>query len=418
MTKQVLVFAVAVMVTILAVLTLWQFRSVAIFVLVSLALAASLRPLARGWSGRGRAARLGSVLFYTVCLAALGYTVFLTGKLAWGEIQEFSHNLSVQGAWNLPPWLSGTAFEKNLNTWLPSPDALFEATTGDEGQLVLPALFNFTQGVGQALSGVVVILMLSIYWSVNQVHFERLWLSVLPSEMRKNVRNTWRSIETALGAYIRSEVVQSALAVLLLGGGYWLLGSPYPVVLALLAALGWLVPVVGAGLAVLPVLLVGLLTSAQLSVVSVLYTVAVLLALQVWVEPLVLKKKWSNPILTLVLFLVLSDAIGLYGILVAPPISIVIQILWQRLVSRPAQLGDAEQISDLKLRLTTLSETIMGMGEAPPPLVASSMERLTDLVADAAPLLQAAETVELPALFHPSTPVAEEQAAAQSEKSP
>lgn len=417
MIKQVVLFAVAVMVTLLAVLVLWQFRIVVVYILVSLALAASLRPLTRGWSGRGLAARLGLLLFYTVCLAVLGISVTQTSKLAWGEIQEFSQTLSIQGAWNLPSWLSGSAFEKLLTAWLPSPEALFEATTGEEGQLVLPALFNFTQGLGQTVSGVVVVVLLSIYWSVNQIHFERLWLSLLPSGMRKKVRSIWRAIESALGAYIRSEVVQSGLAVLLLGVGYWLLGSPYPVVLALLAALAWLIPVVGAGLAILPVLFIGLLTSAQMSLVSVLYTLVVLLALQIWIEPLFLRRKWSNPILTLILVLVMSDAVGLYGILVTPPLSIVIQILWERQVSHPTLLGAAEQISDLKLRLANLSDTILGMGEAPPPLVASSMARLTELLADAAPLLLATQPAEPAALYHPSIPVADEQAVAQSEKS-
>ncbi|TAK14703.1 MAG: AI-2E family transporter [Anaerolineae bacterium] len=417
MSKQVILFATAVMVTFLAVLALWQFRIVLAVVLVSLALAASLRPLVRGWSRRSLVARLGLLVVYIICLVAFGYSLFLTGRLAVGEIQEFSGTLSVQGSWNLPQWLSGTPFQKTVATWLPTPDALFESITGDEGQLVLPAIFNFTQGVGQTLSGALVVLLLSIYWSVNQIHFERLWLSLLPSAMRKNVRSTWRAIESALGAYIRSEAIQSLLAVLLLGVGYWLLGSPYPVVLALIAALAWLIPVVGAGLAILPVLFIGLLTSAQLSLVSVLYTVAVLLALQVWVEPLFLKNKWNNPILTLTLFLVMSDAVGLYGILVAPPLSIVIQILWHRLVSHPAFLGAAEQVSDLKLRLTNLADKIQGMGELPPPLVASSMERLTELIANAAPILQAAQPAAPAELYHPSMPVADELASPLSEKS-
>ena len=57
-----------------------------------------------------------------------------------------------------------------------------------------------------------------------------------------------RTLEQELGAYTRSEVIQSLLAVLLLGTGYWLLGSQYPALLAVVGAIAWLVPVVGAGL--------------------------------------------------------------------------------------------------------------------------------------------------------------------------
>ena len=135
--------------------------------------------------------------------------------------------------------------------WLPTPDKLFEAVTGEQGQFVLPAVLSFTEGVGGIASGVILVLFLSIYWSINQIHFERLWLSLLPSEQRKQARGVWRTIEPNLGAYIRSEIVQSLLAGLLLGLGYWLLGSQYPILMALIGALAWLIPLVGAPLAVI-----------------------------------------------------------------------------------------------------------------------------------------------------------------------
>lgn len=61
---------------------------------------------------------------------------------------------------------------------LPAPSALFGALTGEEGQLVLPTLLGFTQNNISVVSAALVILFLSIYWSIDQVHFERLWLSL------------------------------------------------------------------------------------------------------------------------------------------------------------------------------------------------------------------------------------------------
>ena len=176
----------------------------------------------------------------------------------------------------LPPWLEGGLFQQALDRWLPTPDKLFEAITSQR-QLMLSAVFGFTQGIGGIVSGFLVILFLSIYWSINQNHFERLWLSLLPSEQRSHARDIWRTIEHELGAYIRSEIIQSLLAVLLLGLGYWMLGSPYPALLAVVAAIAWLVPVVGAALAVILPLLLGLLTGAELSLFTVLYTLIVLI---------------------------------------------------------------------------------------------------------------------------------------------
>jgi putative permease len=405
MTKQLVVFGTAVMTTLLALVVLWQFRIAVVYVLVSLALAATVRPFFKGWSRRNLVTRLGLILLYLVSLGILGFLIFLVGRFVFGEIQQLGQTLSVQNTWRLPPWLEGSSFQQTLVAWLPTPDKLFEAITGAQGQLVLPAILGFTQGIGGVVSSVLVILFLSIYWSINQIHFERLWLSLLPSGQRKQARGIWRTIEPYIGAYIRSEVVQSILAALLLGLGYWLLGSPYPTLLALIGALAWLVPIVGAALAVILPLLIGLQTSVQLSLLTVLYTLVVLIALQVWVEPRLYKRKWNNPILTLVILLVMADAFGLLGILAAPPLSVVCQILWSRLVSNRLASGASAQISDLKERQARLSAVIKDMEEQPPPLVVSSMERLTLLIEKAEPILQAALPTEPSNLFHLSQPV-------------
>jgi predicted PurR-regulated permease PerM len=320
-------------------------------------------------------------------LGGFGFLLLFAGRYAISEIQQLAESLSAQGVWKMPSWLEGGTFQKMLMTWMPTPDKLFEALTGEQGEFVLPAMLNFTEGIGTLLSGTFLILFLSIYWSINQIHFERLWLSLLPSEQRKHARGIWRTIELDLGAYIRSEFVQSLLAVFCLAIGYWLLGSPYPILLALLGALAWLVPVVGVALAVIPPLLIGMVTSAQLSLFTVLYTLIILIALQVWVDPRLFKRNWDNPILTLIIMLAMADAFGLLGIIIAPPLSAVCQIMWNLLVSNPLPSGATVQFSDLKARQEHLRSVIGQMEEKPPPLVMSSMERLTALLEKAEPIL-------------------------------
>ena len=398
MTKQLVRFGAAVMTTLLALVVLWQFRIVVVYVLISLMLAAALRPLAKRLVGQGFVVRAAWILLYLVVLGCFGVLLFLTGETAINEIQQLANTVSVQNEWKLPAWLEGSSFQLALMARLPPPNKLFEAVTGDQGQLVLPAILGFTQGIGGVVSGVIVILFLSIYWSISQLHFERLWLSLLPSGQRKQARGIWRVVEPDIGAYIRGEIIQSLLAGLLLGLGYWLLGSPYPALLALAGALACLIPVVGVALAVIPVLVVGLLTSVQLSLFTTLYALAVLVALEVWVKPRLFNRRWDNPILTIVLLIALADAFGLPGIIVAPPLSVVCQILWSRLVSRRAVLGAAAQVSDLKERQARLWDSIKAMDEPSLPLVTSSMERLTQLIEKAEPILQASElAANLPA---------------------
>jgi hypothetical protein len=164
---------------------------------------------------------------------------------------------------------------------------------------------------------------------------------------------------------------------------------------------------------ILPLLL-GLLGGTQLSFLTVLYTLIVLIALQVWIEPRLVKHKWNNPILTLVILLAMADAFGLLGIIVAPPLSVVCQILWNLLVSDRLAPAPAVQISDLKDRQERLHLALEEMQGSPPRLIVSSMERLKALLEKAEPILQAALPPEPPDLFHPSQPLAAEDRSALS----
>lgn len=394
MTKQVVWFGMAVMTTLLALLVLWQFRIVVVYVLVSLALAAAVRPLVERWARQGFGVRLALILLFLGALGSFGFLLFLGSVSVTRELQQLAQRVSVQEEWRLPEGLKGSSFEQAVAMRLPSPGDLFKEFTGEQGQLVLPALVGFTQGLAGVVSGGLVVLFLSLYWSIHQLHFERLWLSLLPSGQRQQARDIWRTVEPDLGAYIRSEVLQSLLAGLLLGLGYWALGSPYPVLLALLGALAWLIPMVGAALVVIPPLLVGLLSGVQLSLFMALYTLVVLVVLKVGVEPRLFKRSQYNPMLTIILLIALADALGLLGIVIAPPLSAACQILWSHLVSRRAVSGAAAQVSDLKARQALLWAAIKAMDEPPAPLVSSSMERLTGLIEKAEPVLQAALPAE------------------------
>src|SRR5215213_9263723 len=187
MNKRVLVIATAVMTTLLALVALWQFRSVVIYVLISLALAATVRSIAiiSNETSRKPVTRLLLILLYVIGFGIFGLLLFFVGRVLVGELQRLAETISTQSTWMWPSWLEEGFFQQALDRWLPAPDKLFAAVTGQR-QLMLSVVLGFTQGIGGFMSGFLVILFLSVYWSINQYHFERLWLSLLPSEQRKS----------------------------------------------------------------------------------------------------------------------------------------------------------------------------------------------------------------------------------------
>jgi len=393
MTRKLVTIGAAVIVTLLALGLLWQLRQAVVYVLISLALAAAARPLVTAWIRRRWRQRAGLAGLCLLVVAGVGFLLLIGSNAAVREIQLLAANTSARDAWQMPRWLQGSTFQQAVQGRLPSPSLVFQSLTGKQGQLVLPALLGFSQNLVDVVAGGLLVLFLSVYWSDHQTHFERLWLSLLPPARRKQVRDIWRTIEPEIGAYIRSEVVQSLLTGVIVGLGCWALGSPYPALLALAAALACLIPVLGAALAVMLVLVMGLLTSGPLSLLTAGFTALVFVGIGVWVKPRLLPRAENNPFLTVAILIVMAQAFGLLGIIVAPPLSTVCQILWSHLISQKAMVGAAAQVSDLKDRQEQLRVSIQAMDHPPQALVTSSMQRLAQLIEKSEPILQAAEPV-------------------------
>jgi predicted PurR-regulated permease PerM len=395
MSRIIVRIVLAIMTTLLVLVVFWQFRIAIIYVFISLTLAAVVRPLSTRLIGKRLIKRILWTLAYIIAFLGFFFLIFLSIRFALAELQTLTEELSVRDVWVFPDWLVGTAFQSTILNWLPPPSDLFHAFTGDKGQLILPTLFSIVKNIGSIIAAVVVILILSIYWSINQIHFERLWLSLLPIDQRKQARGIWRNVEPEVGAYVRNQVMLSVVAGMLLGVGYWLLGSQYPIFMALAGAAACMIPVVGLPLALVPPLLVGLITSTQLSLFTTLYAFIIMVLLVVFIKPRFFRLRWNNPLPTLVLLLVLADAFGVIGIIVAPPISAVCQILWSRLVSHRLPSGAAANISDLKERELQLREKISTLTGETPPLITSSLEKLSDLISNAEPLLQGVNIEEV-----------------------
>ena len=95
MIKHLAMVGTAILATLLSLVVLWQFRTVVGFVLISLALAATARPLIMNWIKRSFVMRLVMIFVYIIIAVSLVFIVFLVGRFAIGDIQQLAQTLSV-----------------------------------------------------------------------------------------------------------------------------------------------------------------------------------------------------------------------------------------------------------------------------------------------------------------------------------
>jgi predicted PurR-regulated permease PerM len=381
-------YAVVVMATLGAFVVLWQFRSVLILFLHSLVIAAVVRPLLARLVALRLPAAAALVLVYLLALAAVVLVFYLIGGQLLDELARLSNELVLLYHRTYTLWESGTPLQRGLAQQLPPPDQLPEVLAGPVGMQLMQTVFGVTTGVAAAVASLLLIIVLSVYWSADQNHFERLWLSVLPAGRRMQARQAWRGIEMTVGDYVRSEFIQAALAALILGLGYGVMGLNYPILLALASSIAWLIPLAGVIIIGLLAVLVGFASGGwALAGAAVAYTLVVLALLEFVVEPRLLRRQATSGLLTILLMLPLVDSYGLVGFVLAPPLAVALQVVVGNVLRaylQPRTAGTAVvEIEQLERRYEEVYALFEEEEAEPiPPEIVNILERLQRLISE------------------------------------
>jgi predicted PurR-regulated permease PerM len=379
-------YTVIVVTTLTILLLLWQFSISIVLFLLSLAVAAALRPVINSLTGRYVPKRLALGIVYFLLIAAIAGSLLLISQPFLNDLQKAANDFAANYERVKTDWpLRGTLFQKTLAQQLPPSADLYAALTSPEGIPVLEGVFGIAQNFFSTLGRIAIIIVLSLYWSADQFRFERLGLSLIPEEHHARALHVWRSVETGVGAYLRSEMIQSLMAGVLLWLVYSMLGIRYPALLAGWGAGARLIPWFGAVIAVLPALFIGIGVSSTLGLLATLYTIAVLLILKLVIEPrFFLRSRYSS--LLIVLFVIaLAEAFGFIGVVLAPPLAVAVQILFQHLFQFPVPTFSSEmseQVLDIKERLLQLKRRLQTSRNRESIRLADRLQRLLDQAAD------------------------------------
>lgn len=375
-------YTIIILTTLSILLLVWQFSISIVLFLLSLAVAAALRPVINSLTGKYVPKRFALGVVYFLLIAAIASSILLVSQPFLNDLQTATDDFVANYEHAKSAWpVHGTLFQQALARQLPPSADFYTALTSERGVTVLTGVFGIAQNFLSTLGNIALVIVLSLYWSADQFRFERLALSFIPEEHHTKALHVWRSVETGVGAYLRSEIIQSALAGLLLWLVYSMMGIRYPTLLAGWGAIARLIPWFGALLAVIPALLIGIGISSTIAILATLYTIAVLLALKLLIEPrFFLRSKYSS--LLIVLFVIaLAQAFGFIGVVLAPPLAVAIQIMFQHLYQFPTATSSTElvgQVADIKERLFQLKRRLQMARNREGVRLADRLQRLAD----------------------------------------
>lgn len=390
--KRITISILITLTTLAIIWILWQLRSIILLFVLSLAIAATLhKPIKVLITYRlPRMVAMGIVYGITL-FALVGLVAFISipigseiESLAETSVSRYEH---IQATTETPEQRWRTDWRTTFMSFLPPLTEVETLFADNDPSALFWGVLGLTSSIAGLAAQTLVAIALSVYWTADQMHFERLWLSLLPAQRRTGIRQLWRKMEGSVGAYIRSEVIQSVVAGSLLTLGFYFMGTDYPYLMALLGAVAWFIPLVGGGLGLLLVTALAALDGLWFAGMVAVYTVGIYLLMEYYLEPKLYRRERYSSILVILVMLALLYALGLLGLLIAPPIALILQILLDELLlpaarSTPSATEIEENWTALEAQVTQLQTTLGEQAETS-LRINSLTQRLKELVAEA-----------------------------------
>lgn len=183
-------------------------------------------------------------------------------------------------------------------------------------------------GIAEAVFGFITILILTFYLLIDADALFAGFARLFPRETRPRVVDASRKITTKVSAWLNGQLILAGTIGSTAAIGLYLLGVPYFYVLALIAAIGEMVPVIGPVLSSVPAILAGLSVSPQTALfVALFWIVQQQIENHLLVPKVMQRQVGVSPVIVISALLVGGSLLGIIGALLAVPTAAIIQVI-------------------------------------------------------------------------------------------
>jgi predicted PurR-regulated permease PerM len=316
----------------LTIALLWAFyltRDALLLVYVSALVAIGLSPLVRSLERRGlpgarRLPRWAAILvIYLVVIGVLA----LVGVLIIPPLID-----QAQALWMALPNMLHQGQEWLVNHGLLSHELTVQEAVQQApgGANTVGAIVGAVWGVVGGVFGIVTILILAFYLLLDADGIGGTFVRLFPPGERARVEDASRRIVTKVSAWLGGQLLLGGIIGSTAAIGLWLLGVPYFYVLALIAAIGELIPIVGPILSAIPAVAVAFTVSPTLALFVVLFYFGQQpLENHVLVPKVMSKQVGLGASLVIIALLVGGSLLGILGAILAIPTAAILQVLFE-----------------------------------------------------------------------------------------
>ena len=154
--------------------------------------------------------------------------------------------------------------------------------------------------------------------------------------------------EGKIGGYIRGQAILSLAVGITAFFAYSLIGLPYALVLALIAAIMELIPIFGPALGAIPAFMTALSVDTGKAIWVLVITSTIQMIENAWLVPRIMRNSMGvNPIIILLSLVGFGAVLGFPGALLALPLAAIIQLIFDQ-VLLPSNDTNAQSSEDVQ----------------------------------------------------------------------
>jgi len=361
--KQVAIGTAAVALVLLGIALIVALRYVLLLLFLSIVVATALAPLAERLKRWGIPQSVAVLVAFGLLIALVVGIVAAVVPFFAGQVTQVIVDLPERyAAVRQTIATSRSGIIRGLAAQMPSDP--FQSMTSDGGIALGATLTAMLPSLGRGLLFSALVLFLSYYWLYYRARAVQSIALLVPLDYRTEAIEVWTQIEEKIGAFVRGLALLGLIIGLFSGAGFFLIGLPYALTIAIIAGLLEAVPYVGPFLTMALAALVGLSVSPTLAAEAVGIAVVVQFIESSVVVPRVMDRAVGvRPVVTLLALAIFELLFGMLGALLAVPLAAVFQVLIDRflLQAPPAanlDIGGRDRLALLRYQTQDLASDL------------------------------------------------------------
>jgi len=197
------------------------------------------------------------------------------------------------------------------------------------------AISNYLNQIGSTINTLFIVFIvpfLAFYMLKDFQLMEKTAIAIVPKNHRRQTINLLLDIDSALGNYIRGQLLVCLIVGVLAYVGYWLIGMEYPLLLAAVVAVFNIIPYLGPFFGAAPALLMASTISFKMVLLVLIVNFAVQILEGNVISPQVVGRSLHmHPLFIIFALLVGGEVAGVLGLILAVPFFAVMKVIVQHI---------------------------------------------------------------------------------------